>query len=314
MRKNRNLLLPLLILITIASCRTTSTNPTNVVDKVEELDFKNVKQLEISDIQEKADSTLHTFEGFGRTMVIEDYLDADSIIHTPNDTFDGFHPVSHAHAISFLYDFYRNDFNEDFKKIILINLEYIEKQLTHAYYAEYKFSHNHFGVPMGDVWVSGMAQGELLGAFCRGFILTNDSHYLNVANSLFETLITNTDPYWCVHIDDNDYYWIEEYPNKEHCHVLNGKLYALWGIWEYYAITRDEKARLIFQAGIKSVIDNFDEYWLASDQPRSMYCSHSLASVNYHNLHIHQFKFMNNYLHLSEFEEIIRKLESKPLL
>ena len=313
MKRTLIIIIAVLFAITVISCKN-STEPDPKNNNIDILDFSSVKQLEIADIDQKADSVLSVLEGFGRHIVYEDYLDADSIIHIPNKYFDGFHPVAHAHAMNYLYDCIMGDENAyDYRGVFIKNLSYIEEQLTEDFYAEYKFDHSHFGVPMGDCWISGMAQGELLGVFCRGYVLTNDTHYLEVAEKFFNTLIKNFDPYWCVFIDENNYYWIEEYPNPDKCHVLNGKLYALWGVFEYYAITRDEKVKTAFQAGVKSIVDNFDECWLALSQPRSMYCSHSLASEGYHNLHINQFKFMNKYLNLSDFDSIIRKLESKPL-
>ena len=58
-----------------------------------------------------------------------------------------------------------------------------------------------------------MAQGLALGAISMAYSYTGDSIYLNSANGLFKTLYSNNEDNWCVVVDENQYYWLEEYPN-----------------------------------------------------------------------------------------------------
>ncbi len=201
-----------------------------------------------------------------------------------------------------------------FKKIVLKNLDYIESRMTDEDYIEYDWQYTHCGHDMGQRWVSGMAQGEMIAAFIRGYLLTNDDNYLKTAEKYFRTLLRKpgVDDYWCSYVDENNYYWIEEYPNPDKCHVLNGMMYALWGVWEYYVITRDDDAKIVFQAGLKSILDNYTEIWLEPARLGSMYCKHGHASEHYHDLHIELFGIFDSYFDLPELKQAKQAFENQP--
>ncbi len=305
----------LIITLLCVSCKFTSTDSSKN-DEIEEFDFSKINQIDLSEIEEEAIAQTMNFKSITWCIIEPEYLDADSIVYIPNSFYSGFHPVNSAHAILSLWNDYQNSRDETLKKIILKNLAFIEEQLTDEHYAEYCFPFDHSGIDLGNKWVSGMAQGELLGSFVRGYLLADDQHYIDVADSLFTTLMRNTinsGEYWCTYVDSANYFWIEEYPNPDKCHVLNGMQFALWGIWEYYVISQNPDAKSMFQAGLCSIIENFDDVWQSPDKPRSMYCKHFTASTTYHNIHIGKFRFFNNYFHLDVIDVIIQKLLDKPL-
>ena len=150
-----------------------------------------------------------------------------------------------------------------------------------------------------------MAQGQALSTVSIAYHITNDIKYLNAAHKLFSTLYKNSETYWCIYLDNNYYYWIEEYPSQYACHVLNGFLVALWGLWDYYVVSNDENALVLFKASIKTFVDNYAN-WDAGIN-KSYYCKHGIdtnveATPAYHLFHIQQIIGILNWFPIPELE------------
>ena len=149
-----------------------------------------------------------------------------------------------------------------------------------------------------------MAQGMALGAVSIAYHYTGDSIYLNTANGIFNTLYSNNDDYWCVLVDENQYYWLEEYPNVDICHVLNGKIAGLFGLWEYFVITRDPFALKLFQAGIRTLTDHLS-FWNIPNQNYSYYCLHHKSYPAYHLTHLYQLEFLGSVFGVQELVDAV---------
>ncbi len=166
------------------------------------------------------------------------------------------------------------------------------------YLFEFDFLHDH-GTLLKKNWVSAMAQGYAAGSLSYAFYVTGDSTYLKEADSVFVTLHQNSSEFWCFMVDNKGYYWLEEYPNKDLCHVLNGKLAALWGIFQYYAVTRNKLALALFEAGLKSIVDHF-RIWNVNNSNRSYYCLHHESKDHYHLVHQTQLLAFANKFNIHE--------------
>ena len=211
-------------------------------------------------------------------------------------------PVTTCHTAFGYYRYYKETLLETYKKSFLNNIEWLYENCDENYYLRYQFDWEHVnGVDLPSGWISAMAQGEALAAMCMAYDLTGGLKYLKTAEGLFQTLYSNTETLWSFMIDENGYYWLEEYPNKDFCHVLNGFLFGLWGIWDYYVITGDEFALTLFKAGIRTILDNLS-LWNLVGEDMSKYCSHSIVE-NYHEIHQTQFKAYAELLNIPEFND-----------
>jgi len=115
---------------------------------------------------------------------------------------------------------------------------------------------------------------------------------------------TNNESAWNVYIDDEDYLWYEEYPSADFCHVLNGKLFGMWGLWEYYCITRNSDALELLQGGIASVLDHYP-LWDIDGIDGSHYCCHTTTITNYHEVHKLQLAAYRDMFNIEEFDIIL---------
>ena len=135
-------------------------------------------------------------------------------------------------------------------------------------------------------WVSGMAQGLGIQVLLNAYELTGDQKYLDVARSSLNAFYVNVSD-GGVTYKDKEGWWYEEYAmtnNTIEPRVLNGFMYALIGINEYYEQTKDERARYLFEMGINDLKCQLDYY----DTGRWTYYDHlnHEASGSYHQIHI----------------------------
>jgi heparosan-N-sulfate-glucuronate 5-epimerase len=88
--------------------------------------------------------------------------------------------------------------------------------------------------------------------------------------------------------------WIEEYLVDPPTHILNGFMWALWGVFDFWLAHADASAKEIFDRGVETLVHNlaqFDTgYWSLYEQSGTRL--KMLASPFYHQLHIVQLRVM----------------------
>jgi len=142
-------------------------------------------------------------------------------------------------------------------------------------------------------WYSGMAQGQVLSAFVRLYNIIEDDKYKDAARKVFNSFFTFKDinmP-WISYIDHNKYVWIEEYPMEDPTNALNGFIFAIYGLYDYYLLTQDSKCKEILLACLTTVKDNIHLFRNKDDL--SYYClKHKVKSESYHKVHIDQLEML----------------------
>lgn len=140
---------------------------------------------------------------------------------------------------------------------------------------------------MYPLWYSGMSQGQLLSAFIRLYDITGEPKYLLASHKLYNSL--KSLPYhnspWVAFIDSSQYFWIEEYPESDPNHVLNGFVFALFGIYDYYLSTESSNALYMLRAGF-TTIENHLHLWRVSGDISKYSIKYDLVLEDYHMLHI----------------------------
>lgn len=137
-------------------------------------------------------------------------------------------------------------------------------------------------------WYSGMAQGHVLSLFSRLGELTSEAEWEVAANDTLKSFdrVRGKDDPWIIDIDDNSL-WIEEYAAGNETHVLNGFLFAMFGVYDYYAWKQDEHAAKLFRQGVHTLRVNVERF--RNPGEASAYClTHRVQSGSYHAIHIAQ--------------------------
>jgi len=132
-------------------------------------------------------------------------------------------------------------------------------------------------------WVHGMGQGLAISALLRAYQLSNDKIYLEVAKKAYGAF-------------------------EKDIHILNGFIFALFGIYDFYRVTRSKKALNLFDKGVKTLEKNLNlydnGYW-------SLYnLIHKYPATKfYHEWHIKQLKVLHELTGKDIFNEYAKRWE-----
>lgn len=104
-------------------------------------------------------------------------------------------------------------------------------------------------------WYSGMAQGQALKALIIAHKINQNDGYLEFGDKLLKTFYIDVKDDGVTYLSENDGWWYEEFASSKamESKVLNGMMFALAGLYEYYEYTKNPMAIFLFNQGIKSL-------------------------------------------------------------
>ena len=149
-----------------------------------------------------------------------------------------------------------------------------------------------FDIPLYKIkatWISGMAQGEALSVLLRAHQLSGEEKYLKIAKSAWKIFHFTVEQGGIVSNFADGNPVIEEYPSPEFLTgVLNGFIFAIFGVYDFASYVNDEQANRFFVQLIESLKQNLHRfdcgYWSYYDLKSPL----RLTSKAYHRLHIKQ--------------------------
>ncbi|WP_028776348.1 D-glucuronyl C5-epimerase family protein [Shimazuella kribbensis] len=184
---------------------------------------------------------------------------------------------------------------------------------TSLYFA-YPFEYHVLSRPeetLSSPWYSGMSQGQALSVFTRMYEVTKEATYLQWANQTFESFLKinksmSEDKPWVTATDEKSYLWFEEYPTEtkiKHVHVLNGFIFAMYGIYDYYKLTNVPDAKNYLFGSLTTLQAYGDRFRLPGQ--KSYYAlKYNNTAGNYHNVHIRQLRQLYKITKDTRFNEM----------
>ena len=151
-------------------------------------------------------------------------------------------------------------------------------------------------------WFSGLAQGQGISVLVRAHAETGDSRYLDGARAAFRCFSLDAKEGGVICRDGDGDVWIEEYIVDPPTHILNGFIWALWGVRDLSLATAEPRAEELWESCVTTLAGNlhrFDAgFWSLYDLSRSGGLR-MIASRFYHCLHVVQLRVM---FHLTGLE------------
>ncbi len=138
-------------------------------------------------------------------------------------------------------------------------------------------------------WVSGMAQGLAISALLRAHTLCPKPVYVESAARALKSFEVSARDGGCREVDSQGNVWYEETPSTASsgsAHILNGFLFALWGLYDYVRVTNDARARHLYELGTKTLCTTIRRYDTGYWTRYSLSPSNYLANQTYHGMHI----------------------------
>ena len=161
-------------------------------------------------------------------------------------------------------------------------------------------------------WYSGLAQGQGVSLLLRCHALTNNAQYLSAAERAFVPLTRVIREGGVLFEDAENNLWIEEYLVDPPTHILNGFIWALWGMFDFWLARGDRTAKEIFDRGVKTLLLNLERYdtgyWSLYEQSGTRL--KMLASPFYHRLHIVQLRVTAKLTGEARFEQVAARWEA----
>jgi len=137
-----------------------------------------------------------------------------------------------------------------------------------------------------------MVQGLAISCLTRAFLMTNKSVFLDRAVQAMAPYCVDVPDGGVASYDEGQVFY-EEFPSIPYHHVLNGFIFAMWGLYDLVRVNDNREAKRLYDEGLKTLIEwlpHFDlGHWSLyhiGDGPKNP------ATVPYHRLHIIQLKVM----------------------
>jgi len=165
-------------------------------------------------------------------------------------------------------------------------------------------------------WYSALAQGQGISVLVRAHKEgahkeSGDAHYLDAARRAFASFEHPIDAGGVAFTDASGDLWFEEYIVSPPTHILNGFIWALWGVYDYFLATRDNTAQDLFSRGVRTLLHNLAPYdlgfWSLYEQSGTRLPM--VASAFYHRLHIVQLRVMHRLTEGAEFARVADRWE-----
>ena len=163
-----------------------------------------------------------------------------------------------------------------------------------------------------DPWYSGLAQGQGISVLVRAYKESGEPHYLEAARQAFASFQSPIEQGGVAFTDESGDLWFEEYIVSPPTHILNGFIWALWGVHDFALASNDADARELFAGGVRTLLHNLDRYdlgfWSLYEQSGTRLPM--VASRFYHRLHIVQLRIMHRLTGEKKFSEVAERWES----
>ncbi len=140
-------------------------------------------------------------------------------------------------------------------------------------------------------WISGMAQGQALSVLLRAHQLSLDDKYFFIAHSAFKIFDIEKNHQGVISRFPDGKPVIEEYPSPQgSTSVLNGFIYAIMGVYDYFLWTEELFVKQKFECFCESLMANLFRYDSGYWSYYDLVTPYRLSSKSYHRIHIHQLK------------------------
>jgi heparosan-N-sulfate-glucuronate 5-epimerase len=152
-------------------------------------------------------------------------------------------------------------------------------------------------------WYSALAQGQGISLLVRTHKHSGEERYLDAARRALAAFAQPTNAGGVAFIDPSGDLWFEEYIVSPPTHILNGFIWASWGIYDYWLSTKDVSANDLFSRAVRTLLHNLGRYdlgfWSLYEQSGTRLPM--VASAFYHQLHIVQLRIMHRLTGEAEF-------------
>lgn len=198
------------------------------------------------------------------------------------------------------YNLYVREQNEARRREFLRIADWLVANLEHNP-GGFRVWNHHFDwdyrTPLHAPWYSGLAQGQGISVLVRAWIATGSTEYKDAARDALKSFYHPIEAGGVTYTDAEGNKWFEEYIVHPHAptHILNGFIWASWGVYDYWLATGEKRVKELFDSGMQTIRKNLPRYdtgyWSLYEQSGTR--MKMMASPFYHRLHIAQLQVLS---------------------
>ena len=152
-----------------------------------------------------------------------------------------------------------------------------------------------YRTPLKSPWYSALSQGQGVSLLVRAHAATGETRFLDAAFAAARSFHLPMEEGGVSYWDEKGRIWYEETVVSPPTHILNGFMWAAWGLYDLALHTGDEATQEVHDQGIETLrecLSWFDlGYWSMYDLPGTRL--RNPASWFYHALHVVQLRIMH---------------------
>lgn len=149
-------------------------------------------------------------------------------------------------------------------------------------------------------WFSAMAQGQMASVFVRAAV--RDEQAADAALHAIRPLLDRAAPFV---VSSPTGPVLEEAPTQPSSRVLNGWIYALWGLWDVAVGLGSTEAHALFDDSLKALQASLDDYDTGWWSRYSLWADgRDLAKPFYHRIHVEQLEALHLLTGVSELASV----------
>lgn len=173
----------------------------------------------------------------------------------------------------------------------------------------HKYPHRRYGLK--PPWASAMAQGEAISLYLRMYQATGKNMWLISAKKTFTFFEMDVAEGGVKRTDKNGRIWLEEFPSDPPSYVLNGFIYAVFGMYDLFRVTGKQNVKEFIDKcldSLKYYLPHFSLwYW-------SLYDLRKKELVRYYyqkNVHVPQMEVLYELTGDEYFNKLRKKWENQ---
>ncbi len=172
---------------------------------------------------------------------------------------------------------------------------------------QYFFDHGRLGIKAP--FISAMGQGLGISVLIRAHKVTKNEAYVSTAEHALEAFRFELSQGGVTARLKDGLVFYEEYPSNPFSHVLNGHIFALWGLYDFAVYRSDHSAREMFDRGTESLVSLLPSYDLGFWSRYGLFPHPipNIASPFYHESHIAQLRAMFMLTGIQDFDEYAKR-------
>lgn len=221
------------------------------------------------------------------------------------------HPVVYAqYGISALIEYERTGSTVWLNRAIRQAERLIEMRTLRgdAWWYPYSFNWTYDNRTLHAPWWSAMAQGQALSLFSRLARVSPQARWDAAVDGTWQSFLqTRSASQQWSSVPINDHLYFEEYAgDQKPLQVLNGQIFAMFGVYDYWRLTSDPEAEKLLRGSSATVLDMMPRIRKAGDVSyycvQATFCQRPLwQNQKYHVIHSWQLDTLQRITHVEAF-------------